>query len=265
MTKSSQWKQVWEAKAAKELPDFELDRGRSVRDRDIECLSEEELIAFAEPAPNETVLDAGCGTGVNVLRLQSRVKRMIAFDYAWGSVTRCERKIRSDRIDNVSLCVASVCAIPLPANSVDRVLCLSVLQYLDDNEVRAVLREFLRVLNPNGVIVLHVKNASSLYWRTLRLVKYIKALFGYAKSREYVRPFHWYVQTLGALNCRLLDYNSFNVLMIEGMPRCVRSFLQRLEFKHRCGYLMRSSLIRKHGAELKLKATVGVGVCGQTT
>ena len=54
----------------------------------------------------------------------------------------------------------------------DRVLCTSVLQYLDDAQLRAAFREFARILKKDGTLVLHVKNLASLYlslcgWRAL--------------------------------------------------------------------------------------------------
>ena len=242
MSNSTGWRRIWEDKSATNVPDFELDRGISPRDQEIETLAEDELVTFTDPQYSETLLDAGCGTGVNILRLHSRVKNIIGIDYALGSVLRCHNQVRGHHLKNVDVCVASVTAIPLPDNRVDRVVCLSVLQYLDDDEVRAVLREFVRVLVPGGVIILHVKNASSLYWLTLGVVKRIKASLGLGKRCEYVRPFRWYVNELALLKCRVLHYNSFNLLVIEGMPKSVRCFLQKIEFRYRSAHVFRASV-----------------------
>src|SRR5579863_4378759 len=162
------WRLVWEDKSKGDVSDFELDRGTSPRDREIENLSEQELINFIEPGPSEILLDTGCGTGVNILRLHSQVRNIVGIDFAWGLLERCQKRIEAHRIKNAHLCHASATAIPLPDGSVDRILCLSVMQYLNDDEFRQALREFVRVLTPGGVIILHVKNLSSLYWSTLR-------------------------------------------------------------------------------------------------
>ena len=139
-------------------------------------LSEEELLNFIEPGKLETILDAGCGTGANIFRIHSRVRNIIGFDYAWGSLERCRRRIRTHGFTNAHLCQASIAAIPLPDRSVDKILCLSVLQYLDDEEVRQALREFATVYYPEGRPILHVKNSCSLYWSTLRLAKSLMGL-----------------------------------------------------------------------------------------
>lgn len=263
MRTSADWRKAWEKKSGDQVSDFELDRGTS-REQEVEDLLEQELINFIEPRETETLLDAGCGTGVNVLRLHSRVSRVIAFDYAWGSVKRCKKRVQADRIRGAHLCVAGVTAIPLPNHSVDKILCLSVLQYLDDREVSQALGEFARVLTPGGTIILHVKNLSSLYWSTLLFAKRVKVRLGMPTRIEHFRPFRWYVDELSALDCNVVDYNSFNVLYFEGMPRRVLSFIQKFELRYRHSRFWRHPFIRRHGAELKLRARVpssSAGAC----
>ena len=199
MSQPSTWRKVWEDRAREGVSDFELDRGRSPRELDLENLAEAELLDFVKPDPVEAVLDAGCGTGVNLLRLQSRVQSIVGIDYALGSLCRCKEKLRSRAAQDVRLCLASIATLPLRNHTVDKVLCLSVLQYLGDDDVRQVFREFVRVLNPAGVIVLHVKNSSSLYWSTLLVAKRLKGLFGKPSQLYFLRTFGWYVKELNAL------------------------------------------------------------------
>ncbi|SRR6266576_269795 len=256
MRKSIRWRRVWEEMSSENVSDFELDRGISPRDRETENLSEQELVNFIEPRESEVLLDIGCGTGVNILRLHSRVRSIIGIDFAWGSLERCQKRIQAYKIKNAYLCHASATAIPLPDCSVDRILCLSVLQYVNDEEFRQTLREFLRVLTPGGVIILHVKNLSSLYWSTLWVAKKLKSLLGMTTRSEYFRSFQWYVNELVSINCHILDYNSFNILYLDRMPKWLHSFLQRYELRHHREPLFRVPFIRRHGAELKIKARV---------
>ena len=64
-----------------------------------------------------------------------------------------------------------ITSIPLPDSAVDRILCMSVLQYVDDSQLRVAFREFARILKKDGTLVLHVKNLASLYLSTLWLMK----------------------------------------------------------------------------------------------
>lgn len=256
MLSSSGWRRFWEAKAGANLSDFELDRGASTRTRDTERLSEQELISFTGPNQADVLLDAGCGTGVNIIRFHSRVKRIVGLDYASGSLARCRKNMQTGEINNVAICLASVTEIPLPDCAVDRVLCLSVLQYLDDAEARRALQEFVRVLVPGGTIVLHVKNSSSLYWSTLRFAKSLKSLFGKTTHTYHLRSFRWYFDLLESMNCKVVDYRSFNLLLVESLPKRIAHFLQGYELRHYESLPWRIPFIRRRGAELKIKAIV---------
>lgn len=252
---SPDWRTVWEDNSRQnDLTDFQLDRGVSPRDEETEALAEREEISFIEPHADEKVLDAGCGTGVNILRLYSRVKSIVGFDYALASLTRCHNRIQDRGVRNAHVHLASITAIPLPDRSVNRVLCLSVLQYLDDDEVRRALRECLRVLVPSGTIVLHVKNSSSLYWSTLGIAKKLKRLLGRSTQLYNLRSFAWYEKELRVLGFRIVDYRSFNILMLHGIPMSVTRGLQKIELKFRDRLPFRLSPVRRHGADLKIKA-----------
>jgi ubiquinone/menaquinone biosynthesis C-methylase UbiE len=256
MTDMASWKQVWEQQSRADVPDFELDRGMSPRDRETEDLSEKELISFIEPGELEVLLDAGCGTGLNIVRLHSRVRSIVGIDFAWGSLERCRSRVQAHQARNAQICQASISAIPLPDCSVDKILCLSVLQYLDDEEVRRVFREFVRVSSLGGIIILHVKNLSSLYWLTLRFAKKLKVFLGWTTEAYYLRSFRWYVNELASVNCRVLDYKSFNLLTLDFMPRWLVHYLQGLELRWNTGVIFRVPFIRRHGADLKIKAVV---------
>lgn len=257
MNNAISWRRFWEDNSTEDVPDFKLDRGISPRDQEIENLSERELIDFIQPGQHETLLDAGCGTGINILRLHARVKNIIGIDFAAGSIERCRRRIHAHQIPNAQVYTGGVTDVPLPDGSVNRILCLSVLQYLDDDEVRKTLREFVRVSLPGGILILHVKNSSSLYWSTLRFGKRLKSLLGQTTGIYNLRSFRWYVNELAALDCRILEYKSFNLLTLDFVPRPLTCFLQRFELRHHNGWLFRIPFVRSRGADLKIKAAVG--------
>jgi ubiquinone/menaquinone biosynthesis C-methylase UbiE len=245
---------VWEHDSRNKVAVFVLDRGVSPRRSNIEALSDQEHIAFVKPERSEVLLDAGCGTGVNILRFYPLVKRVIGMDFASGSVERCLGRIGSAGILNSQVCVASLTDIPLPDHSVDRILCLSVLQYLDDDEVRRVLREFVRVLAQKGTIILHVKNSLSLYWSTLRMAKRIKVLLKRPSTMYHIRPLTWYANELSNVNCRIADYKAFNLLTVDRMPTSLVWWLQECELKHQDHWFYSSPVVKKYGADLKIRA-----------
>jgi ubiquinone/menaquinone biosynthesis C-methylase UbiE len=256
MNRPTNWRQFWEDKARVAVSDFEVDRLNRPQNEEIEKLAEQELINFIAPSESETLLDAGCGTGVNILRLHAHVKRIFGIDYSSGSLERCQRKIQNGGIKNASIQEASVTSVPLPECSVDKVLCLSVLHYLSDEEVHQALGEFVRVLAPGGIIILHVKNLSSPYWLTLQPVKKLKALLTNGKLMEHVRSFRWYVRELASFGCSVVDYDSFNLLMIDKLPQRLVTAIREFEIRHHRSPLFRKAFLRRHGAELLIKAKV---------
>src|SRR5687767_6743198 len=133
MKNSGVWKNYWEKSDS--VPDFEFDRGASPRNAETEDLSAKELIQFVDPGASDFILDAGCGAGTNIALLTSMVRRIIGMDYAASAVLRCTKRLRGSGIGNVEVIRGDVRHIPLPDNAVDKVVCISVLQYIDDREV----------------------------------------------------------------------------------------------------------------------------------
>jgi len=254
MSNTKDWKEFWEKNSTREVSDYEFDRGNSPRDAAVEALANAELVEFIAPAPEDEVFDAGCGTGSNLILLHDRVRQVVGMDYSAGAVGRCQKRVVAAGIQNVRVMEGSVTAPPLGAGAVNKVICMSVLQYLSDADVRLALREFHRVLRPDGTLVLHVKNLSSLYLATLRLAKRVKALLGGQPKLEYVRTYSWYVRELRQAGFVLERYNSFNLLVVVGMPRSWVRFVQGLELRwHQC-FPFSTGFLRRRGADLKLKA-----------
>jgi len=258
-SRTDEWKSFWDETGKNAASNFEYDRGHGPRERDIETLSTEELLDFIAPQCHETVLDAGCGTGANLLLLHSKVKRVIGIDYAAGALTRCQQRITSMGVDNVDLTQGSITNPTLPESSIDKVLCTSVLQYLDDAQVHTAFLQFKRILKTDGILILHVKNSSSLYLSTLWAAKKIKRLLGRRPRIEYYRSFRWYAKELRVVGFEIVDYNSFNLLMLEMMPRALLLFLQKVELRNHNKPLFRTAFIRRHGSDLKIKAKIKKG------
>lgn len=98
--------------------------------------------------PSETVLDIGCGTGNLTLALLAKLQsagRIVAVDISQRMLDVARGKIRDGR---VAWHTASAESLPIHDATADRVICFSVWPHLHDQD--AVLREFKRVLRPDG-------------------------------------------------------------------------------------------------------------------
>ena len=254
MTTRSSWKQYWDETNSSTVSDYEVDRGTRQRDTEMERLSNRELLAFIAAEPSDLVFDAGCGTGANILLLHRSVRRIIAMDYSAAAVTRCQKRLLHNKVENVEVFQGDITSVPLPDGSVDRILCMSVLQYIDDTQLRAAFREFARILKKDGTLVLHVKNLASLYLSTLSLMKRFLLAMGRDTKLEYFRTFRWYVSELRQAGFSILDYRSLNVFMLERMPRKLLLWLQRFELSHQDRFPFSSGFLRRHGSDLKIRA-----------
>jgi ubiquinone/menaquinone biosynthesis C-methylase UbiE len=254
MNRRTDWDMYWRQRANQPLSNFQCDHGIPSRDQKIEQLSNDELLSFIQPRSEDTILDAGCGSGMNIERLHSKVRRIIAMDLCRGSVERARQRTQLGKMENVEVIEGNIVDIPLPDCSVDKILCMSVLQYLSDSDVREAFREFRRIVRPEGMVILHVKNISSIYLSTLYIMKKVKSMFRAGVRVEYYRSYQWYMRELESTGFNILDYNSFNLLMFEGMPKWLLQILDKYELSNYDSWLLRREFCRRHGSDLKIKA-----------
>ena len=105
--------------------------------------------------PNDVLLEAGCGTGRMTPIFAGRCKSMLAVDFSFESLRRCQAKLRQAGITNVDLAQADVCALPFAKNSFSKLVSCQVLEHIPTPESRdRMISELARVVNPGGAVVL---------------------------------------------------------------------------------------------------------------
>ena len=106
-------------------------------------------------AAGASVLDAGCGTGINLGWLrQFRPRRVVGVDLSRDALEFCRRR------GEARLAQASVLALPFAGESFELVVCNDVIQHLPGRGGDlAALKEFRRVLRPGGHLLVRT-NAS---------------------------------------------------------------------------------------------------------
>lgn len=99
-----------------------------------------------------SLLDAGCGTGGLIRRL---VPRRSGWRWTGIELSPVAVGLARDRIGAIAdLLTGSVTALPFENCTFDAVVAADVLYHLDDD--MAALREFHRVLRPDGILVVNV-------------------------------------------------------------------------------------------------------------
>ena len=175
-------------------------------------------------------------------------------DYSKAAVARCQKRLADNGMNNVEVFQGDITSIPIPDGTVDRILCMSVLQYIDDAQLRAAFQEFSRILKKGGHLILHVKNLASLYLSTLWLMKRLCLALGRDTKLEHLRTFRWYSLNFEELGFHVSNYRSVNFFTVEGMPRKLVLWLQKIELSHRNRFPFSSGLLRRHGTDLKIRA-----------
>jgi ubiquinone/menaquinone biosynthesis C-methylase UbiE len=113
----------------------------------------EAIIARADIRPGMTVLDAGCGPGrlsIPVARFLGPEGRLVALDVQQGMLSRLQKRITESRLTNIEPIQAGLGLGSLEGYRFDRVLLVTVLGEIPDQE--AALQEIYRCLVPGRVL-----------------------------------------------------------------------------------------------------------------
>lgn len=103
---------------------------------------------FKIPRSRAKILDAGCGTGLLVRKLER-------FGKTWGIDISTEA-VRLSKKRGIRVKRASVMNLPFKARTFDLITSVDVIYHKAIKDDRKVLREFFRVLKPGGLLTMRV-------------------------------------------------------------------------------------------------------------
>jgi 2-polyprenyl-3-methyl-5-hydroxy-6-metoxy-1,4-benzoquinol methylase len=116
-----------------------------------------------------SLLDAGCGTATNAVRLARRGVRVQAIDFSETILEQARENVRSAGVEDlVTLERGDIIALPHEPESVESILCWGVLMHVP--EVERAVSELSRVLRPGGQLVVCEGNLRSLDEVALRVL-----------------------------------------------------------------------------------------------
>lgn len=118
----------------------------------------EEMLDWVDIQPGWSVLDAGCGSGSFLPFLANAVGstgKVSAIDLAAEKIQVVENAISQQQWSApVEARVGNILELPYKNGSFDAIWCANITQYLDDDELYTLFREFRRVVRPGGLIAI---------------------------------------------------------------------------------------------------------------
>ena len=114
------------------------------------------------PLADQTLLDAGCGTGAYAAAFMSCVKGIVAIDLNFKMLVAAKSRVNSAKsLTPARFCRAAIDTLPLTGGTVDTIMLNQVLHHLGDSaqtgwaRYRKVFSECARILRPGGILIVN--------------------------------------------------------------------------------------------------------------
>ena len=242
------WRRIWKRAGFSTDTNWQIDHGKNSPTTEPRNDPIWRLIQLNQ---NDIFLDVGCGTGRNIALAKSHVKNTIGFDISYTCLCRAKTRENRSNIGKFGLFAGDICSIPIKEDKITKVLCVSVLQYLNNSECLLYFKELRRICKKNAIIVLHVKNRSSLYCYSILITKLIKRILGFKIHMENYRSWKWYKNELNKNGINTVSTYSRKIFLLNIFPKQLYYKILKIESK-----LYDLNYFRNAGSEFYLKLIV---------
>ena len=130
---------------------------------------EKQLLQLLNVSMNDKILDVGCGTGWHIFHYGHRCRFVVGIDISREGLKRASRRLKSlKKHSNVQFVRGSVEKLPFRKGSFNKVLCVSLIEHVEQPKLS--LLETHRVLVKNGLIVIGTPNRLDPLYETLQFI-----------------------------------------------------------------------------------------------
>ncbi|KAK9371665.1 S-adenosyl-L-methionine-dependent methyltransferase [Lipomyces chichibuensis] len=149
-------------------------------------------LAIANVQKGETVIDLGCGGGIDVLLAANKVGpegKAVGVDMTTDMLDLARRNAEKAGASNVSFVEAPITSIPLASSAADCIISNCVLNLVLQVDKPIVFREMFRLLKPGGRIAITDILARKPFPNEIRknLSLYVGCIAGASEVRDYER------------------------------------------------------------------------------
>ena len=188
-------------------------------------------VAFSSVQPGQTVLDLGCGAGLDLLIAAEKVGpegTVIGVDMTDAMLEKARRNITASGFTNIQVRKGYVETLPVESNSVDWVISNCAINLSPEKE--KVFAEIARVLKPGGRMIVSDIVAEGLPWWVRRSGLLTAACAGGAISEtQYLEG----LRAAGLCECSVLARQHYEAVQMASLV--VDSLPQYLQNASCCG------------------------------
>jgi len=121
---------------------------------------------FSSAVHFEKVLEIGAGTGEHFAHIHHTFGTYTMLDHNLSTLMVAKKKINANLYEKVIFKVHKGGALPYKNNSLDRVIATHVLEHIPNPHL--AIKEWMRVLKPNGVLSIIIPSDPGFAWRMAR-------------------------------------------------------------------------------------------------
>lgn len=114
------------------------------------------LLDLLKPGRQETILDAGCGTGIFTLNILEAGPRITGLDISYPMLKRAEQKAKGYPFRAVA---GDMRYLPFADECFDKAVSMTALEFITDGQ--AAVEDLFRVIKKGGVVVVTTLNSLS--------------------------------------------------------------------------------------------------------
>lgn len=115
------------------------------------------VLLHLDPQKGDSILDAGCGTGLYSSEIAKKAKSILAVDFSLKSIEILREKINKYNLSNIQTLIGDLALISLPKNYFDKAVSVEVLQHIPTQDKKNLaLKNIFSSLKPKGKFIMVV-------------------------------------------------------------------------------------------------------------